>query len=631
MKGHINQFMPSARDNVRNGAPGEGRRSMDAATSVWNTRRQPLLAVLLGLLLLLAASQNEDFAQTIPAKLQKVDVTLDSDGATVIITGDGTLVPKLTILPSPPRVVIALPNTVVATTYNRVSAENRAIKGVRLGTTDEKPPLTRVVIDCSQACQYELLPGNQSKVVVKVRVTASSNPEISSTAGESKTTTSKPAKTAEMPPPATGAPASSSPEPLYAQKIVGPSKYTGPGGCAASSCHGSIQPRTITRISQNEYSIWFAQDSHARAFNALRNPVSVRMGRILNIGPPDQAPKCLVCHALFVAAEQRAQTFELDDGVSCESCHGPASAWLGPHTGRNWPHEKSLQLGMYDTRNLQKRAEKCLTCHLGTSEQFVNHEMIAAGHPDLPFELCLFSFYMPPHWKMPEQGDLWRQVQAWAVGQAVQLRESLRLLAQRANSSNPIWPEYTDLECFACHHKLTAPGDSWRQARGYPGRRPGSAPWNQSRVVVFRDLVDEISPQAGKQLDDEVVRLATLMDHGDRADIVKSATTAAAQADQLGKKIDAQTYDQSLTLRLLRRIARDNASIAEQGEKSAEQAVMTMDCLFRAYNQTAKPANATELQTAIDGLLTQLRQDPSGYSAPRFVAQMEKISAQLGR
>ena len=36
---------------------------------------------------------------------------------------------------------------------------------------------------------------------------------------------------------------------------------------------------------------------------------------------------------------------------------------------------------MYDTRDVTKRAEKCLTCHLGNDEKSVDHEMIAAGHP----------------------------------------------------------------------------------------------------------------------------------------------------------------------------------------------------------------------------------------------------------
>ncbi len=423
---------------------------------------------------------------------------------------------------------------------------------------------------------------------------------------------------------------SPSPTSLYPQKDVAAGKYNGPGGCAASSCHGSVQPKTTTRIFQNEYTIWIAQDKHARAFSVLQNNVSQRIGKILNIGPPAQAPKCLVCHSLYVPPEQQAQTFELNDGVSCENCHGPASGWLGPHTTKNWPHEKSVQLGMYDTRNLENRNAKCLTCHLGTAEKFVDHEMIAAGHPDLTFELGLFTFVMPSHWKMPVQDNPWRQVQAWGVGQAVQLRESLNRLARRANG--PIWPEYAELDCFACHHSLTRAEDSWRQERGYAGRRPGNPQWNESRVVVFRDLVEEISPNTSKQLDDQVSQLASLMNQlsGNREQIAASALGVSALADQLLKQVDAQGYNSALTLRLMRRVAGDGTAISNEGERAAEQAAFTIDSLFRAYNQNEKPANSAELRTAIDGLFA-LLQDPSAYSAPRFAAQMKRVSEILGR
>jgi hypothetical protein len=43
-----------------------------------------------------------------------------------------------------------------------------------------------------------------------------------------------------------------------------------------------------------------------------------------------------------------------------------------------------------------------------------------------------------------------------------------------------------------------------------------------------------------------------------------------------------------------------------------------------------KPANSAELRTAIDGLFA-LLQDPSAYSAPRFAAQMQKVSDVAGR
>ncbi len=191
-----------------------------------------------------------------------------------------------------------------------------------------------------------------------------------------------------------------------------PSKYIGPGSCAATSCHGSVRPVAGSRILQNEYSTWIIQDKHSRAYQALTGDVGERMARILKLGAKaEESPKCLACHALSVSPEQRGRAFEISEGVSCENCHGPASGWLGPHTTKSWPHEKSVALGMHDTRDFIHRTEKCLECHLGTKNKFVDHEMIAAGHPDLFFELDLFSAVMPRHWKVPrepDRGNRWR-------------------------------------------------------------------------------------------------------------------------------------------------------------------------------------------------------------------------------
>ena len=163
-----------------------------------------------------------------------------------------------------------------------------------------------------------------------------------------------------------------------------PVKYIGPGSCAASSCHGSVKPVAGSRILQNEYSTWILQDKHSRSYQGLTGEIGERMARILKLGrKAEDSPKCLACHALYTTPEQRGRPFEISEGVSCESCHGPASGWLGAHTTRDWPYEKSMALGMKDTRNVIHRTNLCLECHLGTKEKFVDHEMIAAGHPDL--------------------------------------------------------------------------------------------------------------------------------------------------------------------------------------------------------------------------------------------------------
>jgi hypothetical protein len=413
-------------------------------------------------------------------------------------------------------------------------------------------------------------------------------------------------------------------------------KYTGPGSCSSTSCHGSVKPRADSRIFQNEYSIWVVKDKHAKAFDALTGPVGERMARILGLGKSEQAAKCLACHALDVPAEARAKTFELNEGVTCESCHGPSSAWLGPHTTRNWTHEQSVAAGMYDTRNLVRRTEKCLTCHLGTQKKFVDHEMIAAGHPDLYFELDSFSAVMPRHWKtpretapgVPAENDAWSGVRDWGTGQAVQLRASMDRLAWRAKGKN--WPEYSELQCFACHHSLTTPEQSWRQERGYEGRRPGDPPWNGSRYTVFRELAHQIDDGAAARLDDQIAQVSRMLSqlNPDREAVAGASASASALSNQLVARIETQPYDAAMTLRLLQHISNDADEISNQGERAAEQATMALDSLFIAYTRTEKLANAAEIRTAINGLFQQL-ENPSAYNPTDFARQMRQVNSFL--
>jgi hypothetical protein len=414
----------------------------------------------------------------------------------------------------------------------------------------------------------------------------------------------------------------------------GAGKYTGPGSCASTSCHGSVTPRMENDVLQNEYSTWIVKDKHAQSYKALTGNIGERMAGILGLGKAEAAPRCLACHALNPPAEERSRTFDVSEGVSCESCHGPASGWLGPHTERDWTHAKSVELGMVDTRDLVKRTEKCLSCHLGSAEKFVDHEMIAAGHPDLFFELDSFSAVMPRHWKEPgepgsaEQSDPWYDVRELTTGQAVQLRASMLRLASR--SRGKIWPEYSEMQCYACHHSLTPPEQSWRQARGYEGRRPGDPPWNASRYAVFRDVVHQLDAADAGQLDDQILQLTKLMSqlNPDRDAVASAATNSAHLADALVAKVQGAAYDPAATLRLLQKISGDADDISGQGEQSAAQAAMAIQSLFVAYDRDAKFQNAAELRAAITALFQQL-ENPSAYDPARFARQMQQVNALL--
>jgi hypothetical protein len=398
-----------------------------------------------------------------------------------------------------------------------------------------------------------------------------------------------------------------------------------------------VKPRTETRIFQNEYSIWVVKDKHSKAYSALNGAIGERMARILKLGAKaEESPKCLACHALAVPPEQRGRTFDLSEGVACESCHGPASGWLGAHTARDSTYEQSVTAGMTDTRNPVKRTERCLTCHLGNQEKFVDHEMIAAGHPDLYFELDSFSAVMPRHWKVPrekgpgepaEDGS-WTGVREWSTGQAVQLRAALERLAGRTKGN--AWPEYSEMDCFACHHVLTTPEQSWRQTRGYPGRRPGDAPWNASRYAVFRHIALQADSGTAQELDRLLAQLSQQMSgrNPDRDAVALAATSAAPLAGRLAERLATFPFDQASTLRLLQRISGDAENLSNQGERAAEQAAMALDSLYIAYSRNAKPAKAAEAREAINGLFQQV-ENPSNYNPENFARQLRKVKSLL--
>src|SRR5580704_174171 len=411
-------------------------------------------------------------------------------------------------------------------------------------------------------------------------------------------------------------------------------RYTGPGSCASSACHGSVTPLSENRVLQNEYSTWIVKDKHSKAYASLKGTVGERMAAILGVGKAETAPKCLACHALDVPATERARTFDLREGVSCENCHGPAAAWLGPHTERDWTHQKSLAAGMYDTRDLTRRAEKCLTCHLGNDEKSVDHEMIAAGHPDLYFELDSFSAVMPRHWKEPgepgeETGvDPWYDLHELSTSQAVQLRQSLLRLASRAKGK--AWPEYSELQCYSCHHSLTTPEDSWRQARGYPGRRPGDPPWNPSRYTIFHVLLTQADGEQAGKLDAQLTQLAHLMSqlNPDRDAVATAATNSARLVGELSDKVGSTPNDSNSTLRLLQQISGDADNISAQGEHAAAQAAMAIQSLFVAYDRNERMQNSEQLRAAINGLFQEL-QNPSSYDPARFAARLHRVNALL--
>jgi hypothetical protein len=210
----------------------------------------------------------------------------------------------------------------------------------------------------------------------------------------------------------------------------------------------------------------------------------------------------------------------------------------------------------------------------------------------------------------------------------VQLREQLKRVARE--SQNGIWPEYAELDCFACHHNLTAAKDSWRQERGYAGHRPGNAPFNLSRYVVLNHVIQDADPNATRDLKaaiEQIYEGVTAL-NSNRIQVASEAASTSELTGRVATRLNSMKFDQAQTLRLLKSISGAADGIAEQGERSAEQAIMALDSLFIAYTKNGKLANDSQIRAAINALFRQL-DDPSAYNGFKFAAAMKSLNSLL--
>src|SRR6185436_1298703 len=114
-------------------------------------------------------------------------------------------------------------------------------------------------------------------------------------------------------------------------------QYLGGAQCANSGCHGSTLPLKETRVLQNEYYTWLDADRHAKAYAVLFNNVSARIVKNMRLKKRAyEESLCLDCHSTNVPAAQIAGRIDIEDGIQCEVCHGPAGGWRAEHTQEGW-------------------------------------------------------------------------------------------------------------------------------------------------------------------------------------------------------------------------------------------------------------------------------------------------------
>lgn len=124
-------------------------------------------------------------------------------------------------------------------------------------------------------------------------------------------------------------------------------KYIGADKC--KMCHN--KPTT-----GEQYNKWL-NSPHAKSLASLTSQAATDYAKKNGIADASKEPKCLKCHSTYEKADPDLRGGILaTEGVSCESCHGPGSAYKSPVIMKDLTQAKANGLIIPDK-------ELCITCH----------------------------------------------------------------------------------------------------------------------------------------------------------------------------------------------------------------------------------------------------------------------------
>jgi hypothetical protein len=311
---------------------------------------------------------------------------------------------------------------------------------------------------------------------------------------------------------------------------------------------------------------------------------------------------------------------------------------------------------MTDLNDPATVVQACVGCHVGAPPagkepaRDVNHDLLAAGHPPLRFELSSYLAYLPAHWNEAARRRCRGEdfaARAWSIGQAASARAALELLAYRARQarkanpgSRPPWPEFAEYSCAGCHHDLSA-------ARVHPGPLPSRAgwwSWSAWHTAMPRAFGPGPAPAAGPALAalDEVERLMNVPVPASSA-VEKKAEEAARLLADWQKDLARARWDADELRQTLSRLSGVGRAPELKTWDGAAQLYLALEALADAYLTVAdssaggRTGRDREVRRALDSL-ARLLEFPPGREGPGYprtpagtAAEMEKVLDRLGR
>ena len=382
-------------------------------------------------------------------------------------------------------------------------------------------------------------------------------------------------------------------------KVDSPLKFTGAGSCNQAKCHGhKSKPRA------NEYTTWIKAEVHSAGYSVLYEEDSQKIAKDYGLKEkPEKSQECTVCHTLSIEdkPDLKGEKYDINEGVTCELCHGPAEQYLEPHAKPYEPkgvsgdeldakraerHIQSVKQGMWDAKDPKTRLETCVFCHYQ-----INGNMVKAGHPSLKFEMGYFQKTMPVHWEeTPDKGDGF-PAKSMAASQAISLRESLVNLAESAKNK---------LDKDLIENSLAQVN---------------------SHVNVLR-AISAIGIADIKAMEAELVGLSKSI--GDAGALASKATKLAKQADGLFNKTLQAQYNAGQVSKILKSLAGDSHFMSSASKEDAIQAFMVVDGLSVGAGEP--------MLAAIDELYFGLFAEEEGQEPPAYDAkEFGKNLAEIGK
>lgn len=155
-------------------------------------------------------------------------------------------------------------------------------------------------------------------------------------------------------------------------------KYIGVKSC---NCHNMP-----SRGKQIE--IW-QKSKHASAYKTLKTEEAEKIVKEKGLKTSaTESNECLCCHVTGHGENRYAEKYDKEEGVTCETCHGPASEWKNIHSKKDKLAD-AIEAGLIYTKlndNSKKIIEdRCKSCHnekSPTYKEFVFDEFWAKiAHP----------------------------------------------------------------------------------------------------------------------------------------------------------------------------------------------------------------------------------------------------------